>query len=761
MAAKVGSAGVATGTTSLTPVYGQSPTAGNTLVMYVFAQVGAAATSLSVPTPSGWTLGLQKYQGGTTNDCVTTAFYKTAAGGDAAPSVTLTPAGGGAVQNCVCIIEEFSGLGALDVTGSGGGTAGTASANVTMATTNTQAPVWLIAGAAITANNANATHVWSGGVTSSSGQQLQSTFNTGTATGTVNSVTTTNPNLATTVTGGLANTLSGVSMTFVISTPASATQTSTPTITLAGYSAQVFNQTTIAATAIQTNRPNVTLFSPVPVVTGTPRQVVTRISGVAGSTAWTDYTGVTSGTGSGGTVEDNPFDGVLISGLPVTGSVLMAIDQTHAEWKNLRSQILAVTGTPSTDPPNTVLPEYVQAYFPSITGPWDANTGMFNWRPSGSNQNAQRTKLSVAQASTQDVHHVFVGDSITAAWNSFNGITGTSDKDKSWPYYYRRSLEARLGLTNAKGGTGLVRALELYATGTIVDPRWNTAINPLGGVVNKKYYVQLNSPATLTFDSGASGFSEGTGTCAALVFIDGPVNVQVRVDGGSYQTITCSNSGAVRRYEFTGLANTTHTLQVKPASGNGAYVVGAEVYTKGKGVQPHVVAEGGSGALDASADTTTEPDKSWAAQGTGDTTANSMGYTYSRPSAYNATPSTVFIEIGGNDLNNSTDSTHFQNIVNATKVVADRYKATTDVVLIAICNGSSSFYSPGPSGMREYWAKMYKLAYDNNWALWDWQYFLGGFEKLQEQGLTGDNYGHMTPEGYALIGQTMAGIVAG
>src|SRR5205085_6924555 len=64
------------------------------------------------------------------------------------------------------------------------------------------------------------------------------------------------------------------------------------------------------------------------------------------------------------------------------------------------------------EPGDGVLPAWAKQYAPSVSGPFDAATGVFNWRPSGLKQNVTRTKESLTGAFSRDQHHLFVGDSI-------------------------------------------------------------------------------------------------------------------------------------------------------------------------------------------------------------------------------------------------------------------------------------------------------------------------------------------------------------
>jgi hypothetical protein len=156
----VGSVGKATRVTSgttITGVYGQSPTAGNLLVAAV-SRVGSTATASPTSTAStGWTRLLPtnfvtNIGVGSATACTNLVdiWYRVATGGDAAPTFTMTNAGGTTTFAMMCAIYELAGAktaAPLDVSGtqSSGGT----SATITTTTTTTSANVTTDSGFAI------------------------------------------------------------------------------------------------------------------------------------------------------------------------------------------------------------------------------------------------------------------------------------------------------------------------------------------------------------------------------------------------------------------------------------------------------------------------------------------------------------------------------------------------------------------------------------------------------------------------------------
>lgn len=130
--ARVGSAPtVARGTTSpvaTTWASGQTPTAGHLLLCFVYA-TGSGSTTID--TPSGWTSTGADVVNQTSRRC--NLFYKSAAGSDAAPSISSTGA-----TKLIGFVDEFSGwdgnaptLRATNNAASGSTLTFTTSANVT------------------------------------------------------------------------------------------------------------------------------------------------------------------------------------------------------------------------------------------------------------------------------------------------------------------------------------------------------------------------------------------------------------------------------------------------------------------------------------------------------------------------------------------------------------------------------------------------------------------------------------------------------
>lgn len=147
------------GGTSVSTTYNQTPTAGNLLIAGVYCEMGSAT---ACSTPAGWTAGPTgglNYAGyyGTIY-----LFWKVAAGGDAAPTFTVT------ANNTTVVIEEWSGLRSVapfDVGSTVGGVANpgaAGNANSGPVTTTANDLIWSFNGAWGGSSGAP-TLVWGGG----------------------------------------------------------------------------------------------------------------------------------------------------------------------------------------------------------------------------------------------------------------------------------------------------------------------------------------------------------------------------------------------------------------------------------------------------------------------------------------------------------------------------------------------------------------------------------------------------------------------
>lgn len=396
--------------------------------------------------------------------------------------------------------------------------------------------------------------------------------------------------------------------------------------------------------------------------------------------------------------------------------------------------VLAMSNTPQAMASTTSLPSWAPT---GLNAPFDPATGMFNLKA----DNTVRTRASLANAPGSQQNHVFVGDSITSGWNSFDGVAGgTIDRDKSFPYAYRRALNAKMDIP-AESSTGLVRAFELNGITTMhMDGRWSPAPNGLT-VQAKGHFMYLNS-GTMSFNSAASNFTPISGDTASVTYVDtGTFNVTI--DDGAPITVVGGHTGKVKRFVKTGLEFKPHKIDISTGLFVYTHIVGAEVYSS-KGIAASNVAQGGSRV-------TGDAQNDWSLGGSLDT---SMSGTFSSAAGYSSPPSTVFITLGANDLGYNADNL---GAIRDGILETARFYKDSDIVIVAQTHGSQAFSTVD---IKPLLTMLYQMSYDNNWPLWDLEHFLGGYEKLAAQGYTGDGYGHLNPAGYKLMGDTLANIIA-
>lgn len=155
-------------------------TAGSFLWLSVACQNNSSATN-SCSTPTGWTAGPTKVVSNSTARAFVAVFTKVAAGSDAVPTFTIT-----GTNTCVTILEELSGLNALDITFTGGTLVGSGTVHAGANSTTFAADYVLasIAGRAVTFTS------WGGGqtaddTTTASSAQLWTSTQSLSATGSI------------------------------------------------------------------------------------------------------------------------------------------------------------------------------------------------------------------------------------------------------------------------------------------------------------------------------------------------------------------------------------------------------------------------------------------------------------------------------------------------------------------------------------------------------------------------------------------------
>lgn len=348
--------------------------------------------------------------------------------------------------------------------------------------------------------------------------------------------------------------------------------------------------------------------------------------------------------------------------------------------------------------------------------------GTFNWNSS----TTANLRAALANAATAPAHQVFVGDSVTEGWNYLNHMppyNASGDLLHSWPIFTREYINDMVGLPD--GGTGFVRA---HSIQNFVDPRWTYS----GSWTNNVHYVTTTS-GTATFASNKDG--DGI----AVILLAGGA-VQVSVDGGAPIVIPATTGPT--RFTLTGLAKTTHTINIRSNTGAQINLAGAEVFNTEGGIRTHNVAQGGAKAAGVGQD-------AWS-DSSGGVTGNMLPLYTQSANTWGATPQTVFVALGGNDIHSNTD---YGVIAAALDTIGQAFDGpNTDIVLITVSHGSKTFSTRDIVPLL---ANTYQLALDRNWPLIDLEFITGGYESMAGLGYTGDVYGHLNVKGAEFVGNAI------
>lgn len=167
------------------------------------------------------------------------------------------------------------------------------------------------------------------------------------------------------------------------------------------------------------------------------------------------------------------------------------------------------------------------------------------------------TKLALAQANFRQCNITVCGNSITAGY--FANDTSSTD----WPVFrergYAGQLRKRLESVYGTVGEGVILCNDSRVTYSGAQSIGSTGITMAGGlrISNTGQTVTLVTQACT--DVWVHGWWESDAKCAAFRYT---------VDGGSTQTASISALGNDADYtvKITGLANTTHTIVILPAS---------------------------------------------------------------------------------------------------------------------------------------------------------------------------------------------------
>ena len=133
---------------------------------------------------------------------------------------------------------------------------------------------------------------------------------------------------------------------------------------------------------------------------------------------------------------------------------------------------------------------------------------------------------------------------------------------------------------------------------------YDMADNSTSALTLPTYGCGPDGVARYTSSAGASWtLSNLTTTSLKIYYWDGNGTFRYSIDGGSYTTVTCGNTGTIKSVAIIGLANTTHTLNADTTGNTGTVSILGHLAERPAvgGVTLHRVGNGGSQGLHYSA----------------------------------------------------------------------------------------------------------------------------------------------------------------
>lgn len=343
------------------------------------------------------------------------------------------------------------------------------------------------------------------------------------------------------------------------------------------------------------------------------------------------------------------------------------------------------------------------------TGGYDRRLSVYGLKPK--HLRRIRAALAAVRTGTGNALIAVAGDSTTYGANA---TPGTSD----YPTLIRKMLD---GAGYPSKGEMCIGYNATITSGT-VDPR--LALTGSWGALSG-LFAYAGAAASLTFTSTVAG-------TAVRIYTYDATPVSVSIDGGAAVQRTPTGTGPLMSVEITGLADTTHTVQVAWVSG--VLVLHAiEVYRAASGVR--MLNAGCSGQS-----------SEWFANN-GDTTWGAI------PVINALAPQLVVINLGINDIASpftvgqvSPFSANIQKIITAVK-------PTADVALVAHSNCDGRDYSAQ-------FDALYTLADTNDVPLVDVGDAMGSYTEAASLGLMSGDPLHPLPAGYGVIGRVLYNALA-
>lgn len=209
-------------------------------------------------------------------------------------------------------------------------------------------------------------------------------------------------------------------------------------------------------------------------------------------------------------------------------------------------------------------PAYIAA---KAAGTYDPRLNVYNWKQS--NTRKLRAALGKAMAGSSACKIGFAGDSTTAGYTALAAT-------QSPPIVIRGLLE-KFGYPIM--GTGPVVGNPGGGPGGFLDGRWSFTGTWTTQASNNNFLYQ-----TVVSGSTALFTSDKPGTIVELRYMNNGGAFTYSIDGAAAVAVTPTGAGTLASVLVTGLANTTHTINVTSTTATAFYLVWADVRAATSGV---------------------------------------------------------------------------------------------------------------------------------------------------------------------------------
>lgn len=308
-----------------------------------------------------------------------------------------------------------------------------------------------------------------------------------------------------------------------------------------------------------------------------------------------------------------------------------------------------------------------------------------------------------------------------------HSLVGGSGGTTAWPTRLRNALSASI-----PQNSGIVMATQASSP---TDSQWTIGAgwNRFSSDNLTLFLASTSAGSLATFQSVRAG------TIVEIWTNGQSVAFEYRIDNGSWVTYTPTGTFAAQRVQVTGLANTTHKVEVRSLTAGNTFLLGAEV-RNATGMS--ITNLGAGGSLSGQ----------W---------NNATWYTLGPMFAHLGPWDLTFIEISTNDMRNnvaiSTYKTNVQSIIDRATANGGTAVLIVDPQPNTVTVGS---YAGVPASVSAaYRQAAYDLADVNNIRVLDLNGFFGPYTQAEADGMMFDSV-HLSEAGYQRVGRAADRILA-